>query len=136
MIAQPMIVGLNAASEAFGLFNRLLVPYVVDVRGERVYFDLGDYTHLIDDEERLQRIRWIKAAIRHPAEIRRSHVKAKPFREVYIAVIQADKNEPQTEPFIVGVDRRLGRLDFRTAFVPEPAYFQAVRKGELLWRKP
>ncbi len=134
MAIHSIVVPLNTVSEAFMLFNQLLIPFVVDVRGERVHFDVGDYTHLMDDEERLQRIRWIAATIQNPVEIRRSHVKAKPFREVYIAIIRIGE-ETEAEPFLVGIDRRLGRLDFRTAFVPELTYFQVVRRGELLWRK-
>jgi hypothetical protein len=38
------------------------------------------------------------------------------------------------ETFIVGVDRRHGYLDFRTAFVPEPGYLKQVKKGKLLWK--
>lgn len=129
------VVPLNSVEEAFALFNQLLVPSVTDVRGERVYFDVGDYVHLMDDEERLCRIRWIREALIHPDEIRRSHLKSKPFREVYLARIFAGKDDLTGEWFLVGIDRRLGRLDFRTAFVPEPDYLKRVRRGKLLWRE-
>jgi len=135
MNAQRSIVPLNTVAEAFELFNRLLIPFVVDVRGERVYFDIGDYVHLMDDEERLKRIAWIAETIANPAEIRRGHLKSKPFREVYIATICESDEDIEGESFIVGVDRKYGRLDFRTAMVPDPGYLKNVRKGELLWRR-
>jgi len=135
MTEEPRVVPLNSISEAAALFNQLLVPFVVDVRGEKVYFDIGDYVHIMDDEERLVRIGWILETIVNPAEIRRGHLKSKPFREVYIATICESDRDIEGEPFIVGVDRKYGRLDFRTAMVPDPAYLDHVRRGKLLWRK-
>ena len=135
MANRRSIVPLNTASEAFDLFNRLLVPFVIDARGEKVYFDIGDYVHLMDDEERVARIRWIAETIINPMEIRRGHLKRKPFREVYIAMIFESDEAIEGEHFIVGVDRKYGRLDFRTAMVPEPSYLRNIKKGELLWRK-
>ena len=135
MVNKRSVVPLNTASEAFELFNRLLVPFVIDARGEKVYFDIGDYVHLMDDEERLERIRWIAETIVNPMEIRRGHLKSKPFREVYIAMIHESDEAAEGEPFIVGVDRKYGRLDFRTAMVPDPSYFRNIKKGELLCRK-
>jgi hypothetical protein len=135
MVNKRSVVSLNRASEAFELFNRLLVPFVIDARGEKVYFDIGDYVHLMGDEERLERIRWIAEAIVNPLEIRRGHLKSKPFREVYIAMIYESDEATEGEPFIVGVDRKYGRLDFRTAMVPESSYLRNIKKGELLWRK-
>jgi len=35
---------------------------------------------------------------------------------------------------VVGVRRRVGKLDFRTAVIPTQAYLRNLRKGELLWR--
>jgi hypothetical protein len=135
MANKRSIVSLNTASEAFDLFNHLLVPFVIDARGERVYFDIGDYVHLMDDEERVERIRWIAETIVNPMEIRRGPLKSKPFREIYIAAIYESDEAIEGEPFIVGVDRKYGRLDFRTAMVPEPSYLRNIKKGELLWRK-
>jgi len=135
MIHKRSIVPRNTTTEAFELFNHLLVPFVSDARGEKVYFDIGDYVHLLDDEERLERIRWIAEAIVNPIEIRRGHLKSKPFREVYIAMIYESDEAVGEEPFIVAVDRKYGRLDFRTAMVPEPSYLRNVKKGELLWPK-
>ena len=43
MANKRSVVPLNTASEAFELFHRLLVPFIVDARGEKVYFDIGDY---------------------------------------------------------------------------------------------
>jgi hypothetical protein len=135
MVNRRSVVPLNAASEAFDLFNRLLVPFVIDARGEKVYFDIGDYVHLMDDEERIARIRWIAETLINPMEIRRGHLKSKPFREVYMAMILESDEAIEGEHFIVGVDRKYGRLDFRTAMVPELSYLRNIKKGELLWRK-
>ena len=135
MVNKRSVVSLNRASEAFELFNRLLVPFVIDARGEKVYFNIGDYVHLMGDEERLERIRWIAEAIVNPTEIRRGHLRSKPFREVYIAMIYESNEATEGEPFIVGVDRKYGKLDFRTAMVPECSYLRNIKKGELLWRK-
>lgn len=135
MVNKRSVVPLNRTSEAFELFNRLLVPFIIDARDEKVHFDIGDYVHLMDDEERLERIRWIAETIVNPTEIRRGHLKSKPFREVYIAMIYESNEAAEGEPFIVGVDRKYGRLDFRTAMVPELSYLRNVKEGELLWRK-
>jgi hypothetical protein len=128
------IVPLNDLNEAFDLFNQLLVPAVIDVKGEEVRFDIGDYVHIMGDEERLRRIRWIKETLTNPIEIRRSHLKSAPFREVYINVIHRDEYDELGEPFIVGVDRRAGILDFRTAFVPRPRYLENAKRAKLIWR--
>jgi len=133
MSKRRRIVSLNRVDESLALFNQMLIPFVIDVRGEGVYFDLGDYVHLLDDEERLQRIRWIRETLVNPEEIRRSHLKSKPFREVYMATIYESEDDLTGEPFVVGVDRKFGRLDFRTALVPEAAYLRQLRKGQLLW---
>ncbi len=133
--SQRRIVPLNSIDEALALFNQLLVPFIIDVRGEQVYFDIGDYVHLMDDEERLRRVRWIQETLTHPDEIRRSHLKSKPFREVYLAQIFESEHDLAGEHFLVGVDRRLGRLDFRTAFVPKPSYLKQTKEGRQLWPK-
>ncbi len=128
------IISLNTSDEAFDLFQRLLTPVVVDVRGETVRIDIGDYVHLMDDEERVQRIRWIRETLVNPLEIRRSHLKSEPFGEVYINTIYEDEGDLQGRPFVVGVERRAGVLDFRTAFVPHPQYLQKAKKGKLIWK--
>lgn len=128
------IVSLNTSDEAFDLFQQLLVPVVVDVRGEIVRVDIGDYVHLMDDEERVRRIRWIRETLVNPLEIRRSHLKSEPFGEVYISRIYEGKDDLQGRPFVVGVERRAGVLDFRTAFVPRPQYLQKAKEGKLIWK--
>jgi len=128
------VVSLNDIEEAFELFMALLVPSVIDVRGEEVGFDIGDYVHIMDDEQRLERIRWIEATLVNPEEIRKGHLKEIPFREVYISTICRSEDDLQGQPFIVGVNRRYGGLDFRTAFVPKPGYLEQVKKGRLLWK--
>ena len=128
------IVPLNSIEDAFDLFMALLIPSVIDVRGEEVSFDVGDYVHIMDEEQRLERIRWIKETLVNPEEIRKGHLKETPFREVYVSTIYRSKDDLQGQPFIVGVNRRYGGLDFRTAFVPKPGYLEQVQKGRVLWK--
>lgn len=66
-----------------------------------MHFDIGDYVHLTDDEERFERIRWIAETIVNPMEVRRGHLKSKPFREIYIAMIYESDEGVEAEPFIV-----------------------------------
>ncbi|MFQ6014492.1 MAG: PBECR2 nuclease fold domain-containing protein [Anaerolineae bacterium] len=130
------VISLNRVSEAFDLFRDLLTPSIEDCRDERVYVDIGDYVHLMNDKERLTRIRWIAETITNPEEVRKGHLRTKPFREVYINTVYESEEVTIGKPFIVGVDRKYGRLDFRTAMVPTPAYLSKVKKGALLWQAP
>ena len=75
------IVPLNSVDEAFEKYCELM-PDITDVRGERVNFDLGSYTHLLDDEDRLRRIGWIRETLGNPEEIRRDFVKDPWFAQI------------------------------------------------------
>ena len=134
MSKRKSVVPLNSENEAFALFSELLTPSVADVRGEIVFVDIGDYVHLMQEEQRLERIRWILETLTNPEEIRKGHRKETPFREVYINTVYQSEHDTEGEPFIVGVNRRFQGLDFRTAFVPRPSYLAKVRKGRLLWK--
>lgn len=126
------IVPLNSIDEAFEKYSELM-PDITDVRGERVNFDLGSYTHLLDDEDRLRRIGWIRETLGNPEEIRRDFVKEFPFREIYINTVHESEEDRIGESFLVVVDRRVA-LHFWTAFTPIDRYLQRVKRGKLLWR--
>jgi len=134
MSKRKSIVPLNSLDEALTLFNELLTPSVTDARGEIVFVDIGDYVHLMQEEQRLERIRWILETLTNPEEIRKGHRKETPFREVYINTVYRDEQDMEGKPFVVGVKRRFQGLDFRTAFIPRPSYLAKVRKGRLLWK--
>lgn len=109
------------------------MPAITDVRKEGIDFDLGSYTHLLDDEDRLRRIGWIRETLENPEEIRRDFVKEFPFREIYLNTVYESEEDRLGEPFLVVVDRRV-TLHFWTAFTPSERYLQKVRRGKLLWR--
>ncbi|HID61325.1 MAG TPA: hypothetical protein EYP49_01060 [Anaerolineae bacterium] len=114
MRKRKSVVSLNSVEEAFEKYSELM-PAITDVRGGRVNFDLGSYTHLIDDEDRLRRIGWIRETLENPEEIRRDFVKEFPFREIYLNTVYESEEDCTGEPFLVGVDRRVA-LHFWTAF--------------------
>jgi hypothetical protein len=126
------IVPFNLVEEAFEKHSEFM-PAITDVRGERVNFDLGSYTHLPDDEDRLRRIGWIRETLENPEEIRRDFVKEFPFREIYLNTVYESEKDRMGEPFLVAVDRRV-TLNFWTAFTPSEGYLQRVKRGKLLWR--
>jgi hypothetical protein len=129
------IVPLNKKSDAFKIFSENLIPFVLDIRLEIVRFDIGDYTHLLKSAERLERVFWIRAALIDPDEIRKSHFGSQPLREIYIKKIFKDESDANGEIFIVCVDRKIGSLDFRTAFVAEESYFKKLKLEKLLWKR-
>jgi hypothetical protein len=126
------IVSLNSVEEAFEKYSELM-PAVNDVRAEKIRFDLGSYTHLLQYEGRVQYISWIKETLVNPEEIRQNFDRRFPFREIYINTVYESSDDPFGRPFIVVVDRRI-TLNFWTAFVPEESYLRKARKGKLLWR--
>jgi hypothetical protein len=126
------IVPLNSVEEAFEKYCEL-IPAITDVRGERVNFDLGSYTHLLDDEDRIRSIGWIRETLENPEEIRQDFVKEFPFREIYLNTVYESEEDRIGEPFLVVVDRRV-ILHFWTAFAPGERYLQRVKRGKLLWR--
>ena len=132
MRKRKSIVPLNLVEEAFEKYSEFM-PAITDVRGERVNFDLGSYTHLLDDEDRLRRIGWIRETLENPEEIRRDFVKEFPFREIYLNTVYESEEDRMGEPFLVVVDRRV-TLNFWTAFTPSERYLQRVKRGKLLWR--
>lgn len=67
----------------------------------------------------------------NPEEIRGSHLKSKLDRENYINTIYESEDDPAGMAFVVGVNRRRGRLDFRTAIIPTRAYLKNLRMGKM-----
>lgn len=125
------VVPLNRREEGFLIFNDELTPDLIDVRGETVYIDLGDYTHLLGHAEMLSRIRWIKETLQNPEEIRQH--RSKPYREIYLNTIYAETDEPYGETHLVVVNRGQS-LKFWTSFIPDASYAVGLRKGKLLWK--
>jgi hypothetical protein len=129
------IVELNDPSEGFTIFVDELTPGMQEVRGQYVDIDVGDYAHaILGDEDKEARIHWIKETLVNPEEIRSSHLRSKPYRENYLNIIYESEDDPVGMPFVVGVNRRRGRLDFRTAIIPTHTYLKNLKKGKLLWR--
>ena len=100
------IVSLNSVEEAFEKYSELM-PAVNDVRAEKIRFDLGSYTHLLQYEGRVQYISWIKETLVNPEEIRQNFDRRFPFREIYINTVYESSDDPFGRPFIVVVDRRI-----------------------------
>jgi len=121
----------NFLEESLELYKQLM-PFVIDIRGKKIEFDLGSYTHIVDDKQILKRIYHIKQTIINPDEIRLSHHKKMNFREAYISKFFIDQNDVEGEEFIVVVDRRISNR-FWTAFFPTPSYLINVKKGKLIW---
>lgn len=121
----------NFLEESLELYKQLM-PFVIDIRGKKIEFDLGSYTHIVDDKQILKRIYHIKQTIINPDEIRLSHHKKMNFREAYISKFFIDQNDVEGEEFIVVVDRRISNR-FWTAFLPTPSYLINVKKGKLIW---
>lgn len=96
------VVQLNTPDEALTLFNELLVPSVTDVREEMVFVDIGDYVHLMQEEQRLERIRWILETLTNPEEVRKGHRKETPFREVYINRVYQSGTTPRERYLLSG----------------------------------
>jgi len=128
---QRSVVSLNPIGEALARYAELM-PGVVDVRGETVYFDLGSYAHLTRKAERGRYIGWIRETLENPQEIRQDFDHRYSFRELYINSLCEDPND-LGRPFIVIVERRID-LYFWTAFVPDDGYLKKALKGRLIWR--
>lgn len=136
-MSQKSAVPLNDPRGSFDLFNEKLVPTIVDARGEKVEFDLGDYLHgVLDHPEMPSRINWVVETLQNPEEIRRHWDKRLPYREVYVNTICQSEEDIEGEMHIVVIDRRWGKLRFWTTFVPKDPerYSKLVRKGKLLWK--
>ena len=131
------VVPLNDPRDSFNLFNERLVPYVTDIRGEKVEIDLGDYLHgILDHPEMNTRVNWIIETLQNPEEIRRHWDRRFPHREIYVNTIYQDDEDPFGEMHLIIVERRAGYLRFWTTFVPrEPEqYARKLEKGKLLWK--
>lgn len=121
----------NSLEESLKLYKQLM-PFIIDIRGKKIEFDPGSYTHIVDDKQILKRIYHIKQTLINPDEIRLSHHKKMNFREVYMSKFFVDQNDMAGENFIVVVDKRILNR-FWTAFLPTPPYLINVKKGKLIW---
>jgi hypothetical protein len=99
------LVRLNAVADALSLYQTHLMPFVEDVRQQRIEFDLGSYVHIVDDEELLARIMHVLETLVNPEEVRRSHHRSAPYREVYINTFYESDEDETSEPFLVVIDR-------------------------------
>jgi hypothetical protein len=131
MSKRRSVIPLNPVQEAFVRYGELM-PFVTDVRGERVVFDLGSYAHLIRKEGRERYIAWIRETLENPEEIRRDFNPRHPEREVYINTLY-ESEDGEGHKFIVVVSRQV-ELVFWTAFKPDDWYMKKVSTGRLLWR--
>lgn len=137
MGTRKSIVPLNETRDSFNLFQDQLVPTIIDVRGETVEVDLGDYLHgILDHPEMPERVNWIIETLRNPAEIRRHWDRRLRHREIYVNTIYASEDDLDGELHLVIVERRPGGLRLWTTFVPwdQGKYERLVRRGELLWK--
>jgi len=131
------IVPLNDPDDSFRLFGEKLVPSIVDVRGEEIAVDFGDYVHgVLDHPEMPSRVNWIVETLRNPEEIRRHWDKRLRHREIYVNTIYQDREDRVGEMHLVIVQRTLAGLRFWTTFIPQnrEKYTRLVKKGELLWK--
>jgi len=126
------IVDLNRTSEAFTLFMEMTISPVADARGETVEFEIGGYSHIVDDEDLLRRLRHIRETLTNPEEIRRSHHRGMDFREVYINTFFERDEDEVGESFLVVIDRRPTPV-FWTCILPTQSYLRNVKRGRLLW---
>lgn len=127
------IIPYNESDEAFGIFRKELIPWIIDVRGERVKVDAGDYAHFMEHEYMLNRIRWIPETLKNPEEIRRDFHRHLPFREIYLNTIYSNKEDCLGSPLMIIVDRRHA-LKLWTSFIPRNDYIKRVKGGKLLWK--
>lgn len=127
------LVHLNAVADALSLYQSQLMPIVEDVRGQRIEFDLGSCVHVVDDEELLARILHIHETLANPEEVRRSHHRSTPYREVYINTFYESQEDEIGEPFLVVIDRRPWPM-FWACILPEENYLENVKEGDLLWK--
>jgi len=127
------IVLYNESDEAFEIFRKELIPYIIDVRGEKVKLDAGDYVHFMEHEYMLSRIRWIPETLRNPEEIRRDFHKYLPFREIYVNTVYCHEKDCPGSSHLIVVDRRQ-ELKLWTSFIVRGDYLKRVKEGELLWK--
>ncbi len=136
----PIISPLRM-SDAFQVFARYVAQGLPDFAGQRIEVDFGDYTHVIRDEDRIQRISWLAPTAQEPARVwrRLSRKPGKRQRNVrqqtYVKWIRPDEMAPP-ELFVLGTELLpSGQLRLRTwysAHDPEGELAQLAR-GEQIW---
>jgi len=53
------VVPLCSSLEAFEVFSRYVEKGLSDFAGQPIEIDYGNYTHIMEDEERLERTPWV-----------------------------------------------------------------------------
>ena len=136
----PVVPLAPSEKEAFEHFRELAFRDVRDIRGEYIEIDLGNYVHILGEEERIKQIPWIEPTLEEPDQIvRLTHARKgkRPIvTENYIRRIRQSEEELIGSIFIVGVERVRGRLRLRTWFAPfrQEEYVQnLLKKGEVIW---
>jgi hypothetical protein len=130
----------SSEREAFDCFRILAQQGVTDIRGEYIEIDLGNYVHVLDQEERLEQIPWVAPTLERPDYIIRLTGSRKGKRpkvtENYVKRIRESPNDPEGSIFVVGVERTRGHLRLRTWFMParQEKYVQdLLKRGETIW---
>jgi hypothetical protein len=136
----PVIPLAPSEKEAFEYFRELAFRGVRDIRGEYIEIDLGNYVHVLGEEERIKQIPWIEPTVEEPDQIVRLTHSRKGRRPIvtenYIRQIRQSEEEATGSIFIVEVERVRGRLKLRTWFAPflQEEYVHALlKKGEVIW---
>ncbi|MFB0535533.1 MAG: PBECR2 nuclease fold domain-containing protein [Anaerolineae bacterium] len=137
------VVPLCSSLEAFEVFSRYVEKGLSDFAGQPIEIDYGNYTHIMEDEERLERAPWVGPTVGQPDEVWLLPVGSveKQWRGVrrrtYLKRFRPSPDSPE-ELFAVGLEQTAsGKLRLRTCFkVRYPArYVENLRQrgGERIW---
>ena len=136
----PIVPLASSEREAFECFEALAVEGIVDARGQRIEVDLGDYVHVVHDEERILFIPWILPTITDPTQIisiRRRKRGKRITVDHYVRRLRESEDDAEGSLFVVVVERTPWGLRLRTWLSPvlQEEYVEKLRaKGEVIWR--
>ena len=63
------VVPLCSSLEAFEAFSQYMEKGLSDFAGQRIEIDYGNYAHIMEDEERLERTPWVGPTVDQPDEV-------------------------------------------------------------------
>jgi hypothetical protein len=137
------IVPLCSSLEAFEVFSQYVEKGLSDFAGRPIEIDYGNYTHIMEDEERLERTPWVSSTVDQPDEVWLVPVGSveKQWqgvrRRTYLKWLRPAPDNPG-ELFAVGLEQTAsGKLRLRTWFkVRYPTrYVENLRRrgGEKIW---
>jgi hypothetical protein len=63
------VVPFCSSLEAFEVFSRYVEKGLSDFAGHPIEIDYGNYTHIMEDEERLKRAPWVGPTVDQPDEV-------------------------------------------------------------------